>query len=126
MHDRLRAAIEPALRDVHSTAALVIRVEDREWADRDDQPGAFLRYADGSGMGVSVWLPDSDLEQAVSVADQVQEFVVEGIGGTRSNWPVCPEHPMTHPLAARAVDGEAQWVCPMSGTPVAAVGSLPA
>ena len=54
MHDRLRAGLEPALRDVDSTGALAVRVE--------------------------------------------------GIGGTRSNWPVCP----------------------VSGTPVAAVGSLPA
>ncbi|GAA4720592.1 hypothetical protein [Nocardioides conyzicola] len=123
MHDALRAALTPVLDDV-CTTTLALVVEDSDWSDDVNQPSAFLRAPDGTGAGVSVWLPDPELEQRVSVADQVQEQVVESIGGTASNWPICPEHPTTHPMTARAVDGVACWVCPASGTPAARVGSL--
>ncbi|GAA1770344.1 hypothetical protein GCM10009795_015550 [Nocardioides hankookensis] len=123
MHVALRAALEPVLADIAATTDLLVRVEDGDWGSIPEQLTAML-WTGRSGRGVSVLVTDSLVERVVSVADQTEDWVPEEIGGTATNWPVCPEHPRSHPMAARAVDGEAWWICPVSSTTVARVGSL--
>jgi hypothetical protein len=124
VHERVRSVF-PAVRvDVRSTTAIDLRLEDDDWGSIPDQQTARLWAADRPVVGVYVLLSDSAIEQQVSMADQVQDWLVENIGGTATNWPVCPEHPTTHPLTARAVADTPSWVCPVTGTVVAAIGAL--
>ena len=41
------------------------------------------------------------------------------------NWPPCPEHPHTHPLAAVVREGDAVWMCPATEAVVSEIGRLP-
>jgi hypothetical protein len=125
VHEALRAALAPVLADIAATTDLDVRVEEADWGSVPEQATAMIWVA-GSGTGVSVILSESVVEQQVSVADQALDWVPEELGGTATNWPVCPEHPATHPLAPRVVDGAPTWVCPVSGTPVATIGALAA
>jgi hypothetical protein len=66
-------------------------------------------------------------EQIAWVADQVQEWAVEELwtAGQPTNWPPCPEHPGTHPLAPAVHGGAAEWMCPKSERVVSEIGRLP-
>ncbi|SDM75135.1 hypothetical protein SAMN04487981_102467 [Streptomyces sp. cf386] len=44
--------------------------------------------------------------------------------GVAAVWPHCPDHPDTHPLQARVVDGTAVGACPKGGAVFARVGGL--
>ena len=80
---------------------------------------------DGGGMGVHVVPAAQTFEQIASLADQVQEWVIEELWGQGpTNWPRCPHHPNTHPMKALAHDEVATWVCPVDNTFVAVIGSL--
>jgi hypothetical protein len=59
------------------------------------------------------------------VAEMVQDWAFDELWGTtRTNWPPCPHHPTTHPLAAEVRVGAARWCCPKDGTAVAVIGTL--
>ncbi|GAB4080162.1 hypothetical protein GCU67_15975 [Modestobacter muralis] len=80
---------------------------------------------DGSGQGVAVSAGGPPAEQEVEVADQVQKWAVEELWGSApTNWPRCPRHPTTHPLASRLLGGVAWWICPHDGVAVSEVGRL--
>lgn len=117
--------IRHVLRDVSSGGLEEPRIEESNWDDDPQMFSAMIYSArDSTGQGVSVKgdLPRS--EQLVSVADQVQEWVIEENGPTNSNWPQCPWHPDNHPLSAQLVDGQGVWICPVRNTPVALIGEL--
>jgi hypothetical protein len=125
VHVELARALAPVLHDLQTTGGPVPRVDDRDRADQDGVASATLWSPDGSGTGISVTLGVSRAEQVARVADQVQEWAVEELWGTApTNWPPCPHHPTTHPLAAEVRDGAARWSCPEDGTVVAVVGAL--
>ena len=62
----------------------------------------------------------------VEAADNVQDVLVEVLPdfGLPSNWPQCPDHSRTHPMAAQLEDDQATWVCPKTGRPWIRIGSL--
>jgi hypothetical protein len=66
-------------------------------------------------------------ERIASVTDQVQDWAVEELGsiGGPTNWPQCPQHPDSHPLAAVVREGRAVWHCPKTGPVVSEIGQLP-
>jgi hypothetical protein len=125
VRDVLRAALEPVLRDLRGTQTEEPVFYDSSWTDDlPDQPSATVGGPTGA-RGVSVLLTDDEATRVASVADQVQEHVIESLPTAPSNWPACPRHPGTHPLEARVVDGVAAWVCPREdGVVVAPVGAL--
>ncbi|GAA5142059.1 hypothetical protein GCM10023340_04930 [Nocardioides marinquilinus] len=124
MHDVLRAALEPVLRDLRRTQTEEPVVYDSSWAnDLPDQPAAMVGGPTGA-RGVSVLLADDEATRVASAADQVQEYVIESLLTAPTNWPPCPHHPETHPLEAHVVDDVAAWVCPRGGGVVAPVGGL--
>ena len=126
MDDVLREALEPILRDLRAAGLEEPRIEDREWTDDPDRPSAMLWSPDGSGSGVSVLRPAAPSERIAAVADQVQEWAIEGQlwGAGLTNWPRCPRHPDSHPMQATTVNGSAVWVCPASHDVVAPIGAL--
>jgi hypothetical protein len=100
-----------------------------EGADGSKDPdfvSATLRAADGSTFGVSVRRQWSRSEQVSWVADRAHDGTVEELSrrGRSTSWPLCPEHPETHPMSPRVVDQVAVWVCPRSNTAVTPIGSL--
>ncbi len=113
------------LRDVTSSGLETPRIEPVDWYN-DPQVSSAMIYSvrDSTGRGVSVQNDLSLDRQLVAVADQIQEWVIEEVGTTHSNWPQCPLHPNNHPLAARIVDDRGVWACPASNTPVARIGEL--
>ncbi|WP_159705627.1 hypothetical protein [Arthrobacter sp. 18067] len=117
--------IRHVLRDVSSGGLEEPRIEESDWAD-DPQVLSAMIYSirDSTGQGVSVKGDLPRAEQLVSVADQVQEWVIEENGPTNSNWPQCPWHPNNHPLAAQLVDDQGVWACPVLNTPAALIGEL--
>lgn len=80
----------------------------------------------GNGCGIWVLAGEDPEKQIASLADQLEERVVEGLPGIGlpAVWPECPEHPRTHPLKADVIDGNACWVCPRSGNRVQQIGAL--
>ena len=120
----LEQALQPVLRDIRQTGAPMPRIEEDPSRAHPDQPSAMLWSQAGTGSGVSVYLPDSEPDRIVRVADHVQEWVIEERWVRGTNWPPRPRHPATHPLAARSRDGLAVWVCPKDGVVISEIGSL--
>lgn len=110
------------LRDFNAMGVPDPRVEDKDWTDDPRVSSVFLWSADGTGRGISVDLTISGAEQIAWVADQVQEWAVEGLWLGKSNWPPCPDHPNNHPLTPDVVDETPRWVCPTNARPFAIVG----
>lgn len=66
------------------------------------------------------WDPSNPDEGVADLADRLQEHSLdEEIWG---GWPMCPGH--HHPLEASVHEGQAMWICPSAGTPVAPIGQL--
>lgn len=100
-------------------------MDDEDWTAQGQVASAMLWSPDDGGTGIWVHLGDSRALQVAHVADQVQEWAVEELWGSRpTNWPPCPHHPTTHPLTTEVRDDAAWWCCPKDGTAVAVVGTL--
>ncbi|MGK5678508.1 hypothetical protein [Actinoplanes sp. URMC 104] len=126
MHPELTAALAPVLRELEGPGGVRLKVVDEGW--ENPMPGdatAVVWDPAGMGMGIRVELGRPAGEQIAHVADQVQEWAVEALWRLErpTNWPPCPHHPSTHPLAARELDGWAYWVCPAGEDPIREIGS---
>jgi len=77
-------------------------------------------------MGVWLDLSQSHAERLAHLADQIQEWAVEELARLHrpTNWPVCPAHPVNHPLKATVENGQAVWACPQGDTAPSPVGEL--
>ncbi|BCW34048.1 hypothetical protein StoSoilA2_01040 [Arthrobacter sp. StoSoilA2] len=117
--------INHVLRDVVSSGFEPPRIQDVDWYD-DPRVLSVMIYSarDSTGRGISVLAELSRAGQLASVADQIQEWVIEENRATCSNWPQCPQHPNNHPLTPRVVSDQGVWTCPASNRPVAAIGEL--
>jgi hypothetical protein len=126
MDTALAEALAPVLRDLESTGSVIPEVRDDQWPGIEGQATAALRSPDGTGQGVSAMTDESLPQRIASVADQVQEWAVEELCsvGRPTNWPQCPQHRSTHPLAAAVRDGRAVWACPATGLLVKEIGQL--
>jgi len=129
----LRASLEPILRDMRSSGAIVPRVAE----EAHDDPGpdgvsAWIWPPDGAGShdagsrGIHVQVSLPPPERLAGLADQLQDWEVEelAVAGRPATWPECPQHPDSHPLAPRALGDQAVWCCPASGQVISAIGAL--
>jgi hypothetical protein len=122
----LAKALAPVLRDLENSGSVIPEVRDDQWSDVEGQTTAALHSPDGSGQGVSVMTGESLPQRIASVADQVQEWAVEELCavGRPTNWPQCPQHRSSHPLAPVVRDARAVWTCPATGDLVSEIGQL--
>ena len=121
----LLAALEPVLRDLATTGGPQPRIEESDWTDDPDRPSAMVCSSPGGSLGVSVDRADSSIRRIAEAADKVQEWAIEELWPRApTNWPRCPRHPDTHPMAATVRDEAAVWICPADGQPVAPIGAL--
>ena len=117
----LRADLDPVLRDMRSSGAIVPDVleEAHEYC---------VQSPDGAGSpwSIHVQVGLSPPERLVGLADQLQEWEIEELAaaGRPATWPECPQHPDSHPLAPRASDDQAVWCCPASGQVISVIGAL--
>ncbi|MGW6903081.1 hypothetical protein [Streptomyces sp. NPDC054940] len=119
--DESTQALEAVLHDLRAQCAVRPRLRE------DEEYGLMLHAPDGSGQGLMIPPPGvTPAQRLASLADQVQEWAVEALWseGVAAVWPHCPDHPDTHPLQARVVDGTAVWACPKGGAVFARVGGL--
>ncbi|GLU47850.1 hypothetical protein [Nocardiopsis ansamitocini] len=65
-------------------------------------------FPDGSAVGVELTEAMTEAEAVVTLADQLQDTVMEHTHGAPV--PPCPGH--GHPAVAAVVDGVASWTCP--------------
>ncbi|GAB6899168.1 hypothetical protein [Kineosporia succinea] len=131
MHDALRAALEPVLRDVREASDLTADI-DESLADPDDgeQPWVWFRILRaGTRVGVDPW--GVPVENVAGIAEEVQDAVIETYGdrGTPRPWPACPLHQQKHKLLVAIVEDpapHAAWVCTREGgqREVSEVGGL--
>ena len=131
MHTDLARALNIVMSDVARTGLPTNVVDDHDWVgDPGLQVGARLWSPYGGGQGVSVLVGEAADDQLVSMADQVQEFVHEGLLWTSGRpvvWPECPRHPDSHPLAPVHDERSGPvWTCPRDRTVIARIGELPA
>jgi hypothetical protein len=128
MDAALAEALAPVLRDLESSGSVVPDVRDDQWSGVDGQVTAMLYSADGSGQGVSAMITEPPAQRVASVADQVQEWVLEELCsiGRPAAWPECPQHPGSHPLSAGVRGSRPAWTCPGTGRIVSEIGRLPA
>ena len=126
MDAALSEPLAPVLHDLGSSGAPVPDVRDEPWSDFPGQVTAMLHDTDGTAQGVSVMAVDSLPQRIASVADQVQEWVVEALWrvGRPATWPECPEHPNAHPLTAAVQKDRAVWICPKTRHLVSEIGRL--
>ena len=125
----LRANLEPVLRDMRSSGAIVPDILEEAHDDlgpdcvcaRIQTPGG----AGSRGIRVQVSLPAP--QRLADFADQLQEWEIEELvaAGRPATWPECPQHPGTHPLAPQARGDQAAWCCPASGQVISVIGALP-
>ena len=125
MERELGAALEPVLRDLALPGGVLPDVRDEPWGAAGTA-SAMLYAADGSGAGVSTWVGSPLPTQVAALADQVQDWAVEALWSLHrpTNWPPCPRHPGSHPLAAGEIDGRAVWICPADQIEVSAIGGV--
>ena len=117
--DLLMAALQPVLDDLEATKPGVIEVIPHGG-------DIWLRDRDGHGPALPAqWVEFPDV-LPLNVVETAQEAVIEALwaNGEPAVWPVCPDHPTTHPLSARATTDGLVWTCPSTGHTVAAVGKL--
>lgn len=126
MDTTLEEALAPVLSDLERSASVLPDVRDEPWSATAEQVTAMLYSADGSGQGISARPADALAERIASVADQVQEWVVEELCSIArpTNWPQCPQHPHSHPLTAVEQGGRAVWACPKTAGVICAIGQL--
>ena len=130
----LRAALEPVLRDLRTTDAIVPDVVEEAhddlgpdcvpaWIQPPGTAGSLVAGSQGIRVLLGLPLP----ERLADVADQLQEWEVEELAaaGRPATWPQCPQHPDSHPLAPQARGAQAVWCCPRSGHVIAVIGALP-
>jgi hypothetical protein len=117
----LRADLDPVLRDMRSSGAIVPDVLEEAHDYCVQSPGG---AGSPSSIRVQVGLPLP--ERLVGLADQLQEWEIEELAaaGRPATWPECPQHPDSHPLAPRASDDQAVWCCPASGQVISVIGAL--
>ena len=123
--EALAVALPRVLHDLEVTTGVVLRFEPYAWG-LAEQLTAMAWWPDGGGQGIFVMANDDAETSVASLADQIQELVVENkvaIDGS-STWPECPQHPRSHPMAATVVGGVASWTCPLNSQPETRVGSL--
>jgi hypothetical protein len=125
MDELMRQALVPVLHDLEGAALAAPRIEAADWTGDPDSPSVMLWGPTGNGMGVQVSRLAPTSERIASVADQVQEFVIEELWGQApTNWPPCPRHPRAHPMRAMVQDDAAVWVCPVDDALVSVIGTL--
>jgi hypothetical protein len=120
----LEIALAPVLRDLRATAGLDLTIRDETWPGA---PSGSVVVLEPSGSGTGVYLSeDEPVAQIADAAEQVQEIVIEALWHARRpvSWPMCPEHPTTHPLAVDIVEQRVVWSCPVTKTAFAEVGKL--
>ncbi len=129
----LRATIEPILRDLRTSAAIVPDVVEEAHDDTGPdrvpawiQPPNSANYHGVGSQGIYVQVDLSPPERLADLADQVQEWEVEELSAAArsATWPECPLHPNSHPLAPQVRGDQAAWCCPSSGQVIAAIGAL--
>lgn len=116
--------LESVLGDVRRTTELEPTIGLESWSN-DDRLVSCMLVSKMGLFGVA-WERDApECEQIAAVASQLQDWAIEMLWGVgETNWPVCPEHPTTHPMSAGVCGSTASWYCPLSGTPSTAIGSL--
>jgi|1185.fasta_scaffold110110_2 hypothetical protein len=114
------------LRDVAASSPVQLRVDPTPLDLAADEQGVRLSAGGGTSVGVVVNTGQSFQERLLVAADVIQDWLVEILAdqGRSAVWPVCPEHPDTHPLTAAAAGRSAIWKCPRSGSVAAEIGSL--
>ena len=126
MDGELQRALAPVLVDLVNATALEPECQDVDWP----VPGTvatMLSVPGAGGAGISLMRGTDATAGVVSVADQVQVWVVEALwsAGRSPVWPECPEHPDAHPLRAVPRSGVPVWICPVSQHQIGPIGSLP-
>lgn len=121
--EQLRQTIRLSLTDLAPADGLVIRFD-----EYIDTAHPTIMLCGRSGSRVGIWL-DNDLppgEALAHIAEQVQEMMVEELwaAGRSTNFPVCPEHPDSHPLKATMLGDNPWWVCPVTSNAVTRIGDL--
>jgi hypothetical protein len=129
---RARDAVALVMNDVHSelgvgAVTVVVGTSEELHDDLTDRGFGWIGSAgmygwvhanDGSGIGI--WLAENSAwpDFVVSVADVIQEGIIEGAEHWGVAFPMCPAHP-NHPMDAEVVAEVASWVCPKGeGTPI--------
>ena len=129
----LRESVDPILRDLRSSGAIVPEVVEEAHDDAEPERIAFWIQPPGSGeargvgsQGIYVQVDVSAPERLANLADQIQEWEVEELAAAArpATWPQCPRHPNTHPLAPEARGDRAEWCCPRTGQVIGAIGAL--
>lgn len=118
-------ALTPVLADLFVQTGVVPEVRHSDWPG-PNRLGADIYFRGAGGVGVSVTDADAHSHQVVSLADQIQDWAVEALWavGRSPVWPVCPDHPDSHPMKAVGFGGVADWVCPVSLRVIAEIGTL--
>ena len=123
----LHAAFDLVSADLQATDAIVPALRADDWAGPGAE-SAMAWWPDVSGVGVRVRLDATPAEQAVELADALQDAEVEELNrlGRPATWPECPDHPDSHPLQPMERGGRAMWVCSAADRVIFAIGFLPA
>jgi hypothetical protein len=129
----LRESVDPIMRDLRSSGAIVPEVVEEAHDDAGPDRVAAWIQPPGSGdtrsvgsQGIYIQVDVSAPERLANLADQIQEWEVEELAaaGRPATWPECPQHPNTHPLAPETRGDRAAWCCPRTGQVIGAIGAL--
>jgi hypothetical protein len=131
--ERTRDAVNLVLHDVTSVlgadaVTVVVGTPDELRANRlasrsQGRVYGWVLSVDGSEIGI--WRPEELAwpEVVVSIADVIQEAIIEGAEHWGVAFPSCPTHG-NHPMNAQVVDGVASWICPKEGAVPIHIGTL--
>lgn len=115
-------SVEAALQDMQQPNPVPLTVGYRPLEEPDNFGVVLFTEPDGYGFGFGVSSDASTTELLLALADGLQENFPELPAAWGQARPACPGH--GHPMQPREHQGEAWWVCPREGRPVAPIGSL--
>lgn len=117
--DLLRTALRPVLEDLEASQPGLI-----ESVSHGDD--IWLRDPSGHRVGIPAQWRGFPDQLPLLVAEAAQEAAIEALWskGQPAIWPICPDHPDTHPLTPRSTTAGLMWTCPRSGRAVSALGQI--
>lgn len=120
-------AVAPVLRDMDATGQARPDIRADAHSDRGaDAVCGWIQEPDGvCGQGITAGLNCAPADHFYYLAEQFQDWACDvQYDPARRPWPVCPDHPGTHPLEPETHDDVAVWYCPQTLRVVADIGAL--
>jgi hypothetical protein len=125
LESRVSAMLAPILRDADATGVARPRIAVETAATDRARVTISGVHGDSYSFDVQLDRPSHlSVHVLAEVAERVQEWIIEELWASGSNWPPCPAHPSSHPLEIKVKQDSVVWTCPRDAKVSIPLGTL--